>query len=582
MALDLALDRSGAATAPAASAEVVARRPLARLHIRVAAAAIRELAGLVGAVTWGAVVLAVLLKGPRGYWFFYDGDSVLMPMLKRSLELHQPAHWSMSSVLFLFPEIPVYLLFSAVTDGPRAALLANALFNLMALYLLTRAISQLLRRPGAPSSRPMMAALAAFAAVIGCALLERGQTQTSFQLVSMFFTTTYYYGAMLCLFAVVALALVIFKSHSSSSPYWWASIGMAAAVAVSTWSDPTTVYWVAVPVPIALATALVLRRCPRRAAAQVLISLACGFGVGMIARMPFGAMIFQPVTGHLNPGAQKQAADLLSASMSEQVLTVPGVVEIALLAALLVLAWLGLARAHRAEVAPGTAFAAAIAATGPVVLVIASLLSGDGSTRHLQPIYFLPAIAVVIWVNHVGAGHPHRSGARRVRALLSTAAALLIVTTAGAVGPTLSAEAAPTASGGGVGCLENWIAGRDLQGVGGFWTSRELLAYGSADVNLLQVTSGYQSYLWLVNRSAYADVHVSYVVTSSVDQWQPGETVPLLGKPAAIVRCPGFDIYDFAGTAGQVKLNATVAQTAATEKRLHRPFVIDPSDKRFQ
>jgi hypothetical protein len=543
--------------------------------------AARELTGLLYAIAWGCFVLAVMFAGPRGSWFFDDGDSVLMPMLKRSLDLHQPYAWAMSSVTFLFPEIPIYLGLAAIASGPRAALVLNAVLNIVLLYGVLRLIAQLLLRRGASSRLGMLAALAAIGTVVSCVLLERGTTQTSLQLVSMFFTTTYYYGAMLCLFVVVALAILALKFNSSRRVKIWSASGIAGSIAISTWSDPTTLFWLGAVVPIALGLLVLSHRDSWRTVLQLYCAIGCGFAAGILARVPFRRMIFQSVTGRVDLTAQRHAGGLLLAAVSEQILSLPGIIELVSLAALLVFTWLAFARLRAAGLSAEATFVSTVAALGPLILIVSDIAGGDGKPRHIQPIYFLPALSIVLVITRLRSdrGPRQRSLTCRDRAPSLRALAALVVccavVCASIVGLKVSAEASSAASSKGLMCLEDWIDGRNLQGVGGFWGARALLAYGSADVDLLQVTGGFASYLWLVNSAAYTNVHASYEIVSPQDQWQLGSSIPVLGQPARIVRCNGFDIYDYAGTSGETKLDETVKRTAEEATRSHLPSISD-------
>jgi len=102
--------------------------------------------------------------------------------------------------------------------------------------------------------------------------------------------------------------------------------------------------------------------------------------------------------------------------------------------------------------------------------------------------------------------------------------------------------------------------------VGQFWTVRPLAAYASDDVELLQVRDTFDTYPWLVDLGAYRDAHPTFVVIGANDVWTTA-VEDSLGSPASITHCTGYDVYDYAGTAGAAVLRRDVVGSADVIRR---------------
>ena len=109
-------------------------------------------------------------------------------------------------------------------------------------------------------------------------------------------------------------------------------------------------------------------------------------------------------------------------------------------------------------------------------------------------------------------------------------------------------------------------ARRDVVGVGQFWTVRPLATYASTNVDLLQVRDTFQVYPWLVDLGAYRDADPTFVVVGSGDVW-PTSVEDLLGRPASVTHCTGFDVWDYAGTSGAARLRSDVVGSADVVRR---------------
>ena len=121
----------------------------ARLRVRV----VREALGALVAVALAVIALRHVLASARVSLLWYDGDSVLLPLVVRSIRAGEPFEWAMSPALFFFPELPVYLLCSLVTATPQQALALNGVLVLLGVYALVRAVANELMPSARRSAR---------------------------------------------------------------------------------------------------------------------------------------------------------------------------------------------------------------------------------------------------------------------------------------------------------------------------------------------------------------------------------------------------------------------------------------------
>jgi hypothetical protein len=190
------------------------------------------------------------------------------------------------------------------------------------------------------------------------------------------------------------------------------------------------------------------------------------------------------------------------------------------------------------------------------------VVAGSETPRYLEPIVTAPLLAFIavaeLTRTAVRATRVHRPS-RAVRTALAIAAAAVLVAGVAAVPGTVRTVSDARYSA--VGCLDRWAAGRDVTGVGQFWTVRPLATYAAPNVELLQVRDTFDTYPWLVDLGAYRGARPTFVVIGSGDVWTRA-VEDSLGAPASITHCTGFDVYDYAGTAGAAVLRDRVVQSA--------------------
>lgn len=537
------------------------------LRSRRTRAAALEFSGIALTVALGLVALTHLVLSARSAVFFTSGDSLLMPLVERSLREGEAQNWAMSSVLFVFPEIPVYVMIATVVPGVHTALIVNAIVTLVLLYCILRGLAGVI---GARLSRrtKVMTAIVPIAALTLASLLEHTASRGTLELVALFFTTTYYYGTTLALVAAVPLAVAA-ATAATRRRRVAALAGLVALAAASTFSNPLFALWATAPIALAL---LVLARrglVGRRAAAIVGALTPAGTGAGYLGRIPVAKYLSHSVSEYFR-------IDLIGASLRYYVddyfataSTWQGAIEMSLLAVAatgtIVVAIIALLRRWPTR----TTLGLAIPAASIVVTAVAAVLLGTMATRYLMPLFFAPAASFVVLAGHAIERAPQLTGLRprwpARRILVAGLTALALVASGASIAAVRVISSAPsTQAYAPATCLSDWIAGRDLTGAGAFWTIRALKTYGDSSVKLLQVTGDYNATLWLDDAADYTGQRVSYLVVDSNSHFAESPE-SLFGRPSSTLTCGQYTILDYQGTTGADLLTQRIAQTAETK-----------------
>ncbi|WP_146245765.1 hypothetical protein [Curtobacterium sp. MCLR17_055] len=523
----------------------------------------REALGGLVALALAVIALRHVVATERVALLWYDGDSVLLPLVERSLQAGQPFEWAMSPALFFFPELPVYLFCSLVTGTPQQALALNGVLVLLAVYALVRAAAnELMPSAGRPARIAVSAG--ALGLVTLLVLTESSATATSLELASLLLTTTYYYGAVLAVLGTAVLVLRAVRLGRASVPLL-VVLGLVAAC--TTASNPLYVPWSAAPVVVTLGLLVLARRVPWRPAALLAGAVTVGSVVGYLVRIPLRPFVSLDPATYVQPSRAGETLRFFAALTDDRAGTAPGDLGLLLLFAGVLVTVGGTVWAWRVRTARTVLVATVLPLVTVVAVSVGVVVAGSETPRYLQPIVTAPLLALVAVaeltrtaVRRTRVHRPHRG----VRAGVAVAMAAVLATGI-AVAPG-TAHAVSTARYPAAACLDRWADGRQVTGVGQFWTVRPLATYAAANVGLLQVRDTFETYPWLVDLGAYRDADPSFVVVGSHDLWTTA-VEDSLGPPATITHCTGFDVYDYAGTAGQAILRRDVVGSADVIRR---------------
>jgi hypothetical protein len=544
--------------------EAADRRPRPALVRTVA----HEALGVVLALALAVLALRHVLATERVALLWYDGDSVLLPLVARSISLGQPFEWAMSPALFFFPELPVYLGVAAVTSTPQQALALNGVLVLVAVYAIVRAGADELM-PAAARSARIAASVLAVVLLTMLVLTESSATATSLELASLLLTTTYYYGAVLAMLGTAVLVLRTVRTGRASVPVL---VTLGVVTALTTASNPLSVPWSAGPVVVTLGLLALARRLPWRPAALVAGTLTAGAVVGYLVRIPLRPFVSLDPSAYVHPERAGATAAFFAALTDDRAASASGDAGLLLMLLGVLLSAGGTVWAWRARASRTVLVACALPLVTIVAVSVGVVASGAQAPRYLEPVVAMPLLALVavceLTRTAVRRTKLHRPG-RAARTVLAVGAAAVLVAgiavTPGTVRTVADARYDP------VSCLDRWVdarrsEGREPVGVGQFWTIRPLAAYAEQDVRLLQVRDTFDVYPWLVDLGAYRQARPDYVVIGSGDVW----TTPVedsLGRPATITHCTGYDVYDYAGTRGADVLRERVVGSAVAVLR---------------
>ena len=491
---------------------------------------VREPAGWLAAVAVSLITAATVASSARAELVFRDGDSVVVAMLARSLLAVEHLDWAMSSVLFL-PETAGFTALDALLPlGANGLFAASAVMNLLALYGAIRLVAGR-SRPGTAPVAWSVTALAVFAVL---AMTETSPSRDALELASLPLTTTYYSATVIA----VVLAIGIVRrmlDRETRSPRALVSlvslVSLGAVASLATLSNPLFAVWATLPLSVVLL--VFARRAPRRSLVLTLLGVLVGAtAIGVIARIPFAAWIANTGAGYAQPELWHQSIEYYGRLLGERLATPLGPVWMLIIAALMVLAAALSARASGS----GARVVAATAWVAPLIVVVGAVALGTHAARYLQPVVFVPILALVAVPRVVMLPN-------RLRRPAAAIAAVLLVVAGGLSIPRLvDAAQQPDDD---LACVTDWVDASGRTGAGQFWSVRLPKLHLEDPSQLVQVDHRLNGYAWLVNRTDFAVGEVSFLVKDSQTvQWD----LPRSAVPDEVVDCGRYSILDF-GTA---------------------------------
>lgn len=527
-----------------------------------------ELIPLVAVVVFALIGTGHAIGGVKRRLLLDDGDSVVLPLFVESLRRGEAFEWTMSPVLFVFPELPLYLLSDLVTAGVAAALLTNAVLNVVVLYWLLRWIVGAVL-PGSSRVAAAWSAVAGAAAFVGCSLLEFRYVGNTAEIATLFYSNTYYSGTVMSCLATTALVSRILRTGISRRSLVGHAVGLALVAALSVLSNPLYLLWAVAPSGLALAVTWAFRRTGWLTVLVLAVSSLGGSAVGYAARIPLAPFIAATSDQYFRSDLVDVSASFYRGIGAELVSSHKGQLEAGVFIGLIVVSVVGLvvALVRRASGAVTFAYAASVATAAVVPVVVVQV--GSLAARYLLPVFFVPlalgVVSLVVLLERAVRALPVAPARRRVPLIVAAAAAVAVVA-AGGTAPITRVVAEATGPGyPAASCLTDWAEGRDAVGVGQFWQVRPLQVYGGDDVRLLQAHGDLSVFPWLSNLAPYRGADPTYLVVSGLDLEDWSETLEELGAPAATVSCGDYTIYDYEGAPGEDFLDEEVDRSAESE-----------------
>jgi hypothetical protein len=563
-----------------------------RLRLRGSTSWILEAVALLVVI---GLVFAKLASVAGGSWravFLANGDSLVLPLVLQSLQRGEPFHWVFSSQTFLFPEFPLSAICGLIMGSPQGGLVLNAILNVVLLYLGFRAIAAAFL----PGWRVRQLAVALGGVVlfligvlseVDVRIFGAGTVEPD-RIATVFLMTTYYGGALLV--SLGMLALVVWSTGrlgaTSVGVRRTAIAAVVAAVvgAAVTYSDPLYLFWFVAPLGIVLLLLLILRRLTLRAALIVAFPQILGLGLGMLARAVFSQYIGAGYDNYITGTLAKSAAALLLGVLGDWVSTPGGILRLLIFVGLLAVTVVFLVEAGRRRAGPraaraGTAptstaptstaelFLALFVLVSAVTLIGGEIATGQGVTRYLLPLFVFPPLALLLVRPEWLPARLRVVPARAVAVAVGLVTAAMIVTF-GVTAPAV-ADLASRRSPVDTACLDGWLDGRAENGIGSFWVVRSLALYGDQKGRLLQVTPfPIGVHFWMNNLWLYEGTSFSYALAGG--DLSAHDLRRSFGEPAQVIRCSGYQILDYAGTAGAAAIDAMVRTTLVTASLHHR------------
>lgn len=501
-----------------------------------------ETVAALGAVTLALAAVWHMAFTSRSWMLYYDTETVLPALIWGSGTLQ---HWALSAVLFL-PEMALYGVIALMGMSLKATFTAYAVANFFFAYLALRMTAGLV----ANVSRPMRAfgALLTFTAIVAFAFLDDSPRWDTFELVSLLSTATYYSATVIALIATIGIAAALTGQALSRGRQIRLVCGLTAVAFVSTASNPLYLGWVCIPL---VATLLVLawsRLLRFRTTASISCILAGSASAGLVARLPFAGLITKSTSAYAVPGRALSTAIYYVRMLAERASTLSGFASLVLML-ILVISSVMLSRHFIRQKSPAVALVATMGWMSPLITLCGAVALGAVGTRYLQPLFYAPAITLVLvpvllrtrWP--AARSRPWLSSVRKPAVTMSIA--MIIVLCCGLFGVPLFRKSADIDTS--IRCVDGWITAQNRVGAGRYWTIRGPKAYLANQSLLIQVDDHFNAYPWLVDRTDFNTHYVSFVIH---DTTNPAPILPRAVGPThtSVVRCGRYTIEDF-GTA---------------------------------
>ena len=544
----------------------------------------------VGVLAVGAIALLVLGRLLTSAWndiLLYNGDSLVLPLIAGSIG-KEPFEWVFSSQLFLFPEVPLYALSSLFTATPQAALVFNACLNLLILYAALRMIGTLLMPRG--TSRLLLVGSSVLSTSLFAAfvVLEPSPSVNGVAVATLYLVTTYYYGAVVAGLAVFTLTLWFIRSRQSESPRRWVTATYVASVVLigtlAAASNPLYLFQIVAPLVVTLVVVVFLNRLGWAefgiiAGAQLIVTAA-----SMAARIVLAPFLSASVSRYVRTDDMPQSLRILNHVVAELLSSPSGTLKLTLVSAVflgsVVLAVRALYAGARPRIADRISsldvFVHVFVTLSVIALLVGFVATGSTTTRYLLPMFVFPVLGAQVVILRVASWLCSRtlagssSRARLARTLsVSAIAAILTLLALGVLA--WGAPRVLSASNGErydyPACLDKFLAGTQSDGVASFWVGRQLEVYGSHSGDVLQVDSTLGVDSWMINLASYVDQDFSFVVVDGNIITE--KSVKPLGAPAAVINCPAYEIYDYAGVRGDETLDQLIEESLEEARQQH-------------
>jgi hypothetical protein len=499
------------------------------------------------------IALAHLYLTPWASLLLYNGDSLTLALIAKSVRAGESFHWILSSQLFLFPEGLFYAVSSILVPVTKYTFLFNAFLNLVTLFALYFLIAKSILKDTGRSEAFAISGLCLAVFYMLCEVQPEVNRRT---IASVFLITTYYYGVILASLLLLYLHIELIKrSNANASGRVNGLLGGSIVVVtgLTYFSDPLLLLQFSLPFLATVFLVWAIRRLSFRQLVVATVLQLFGLIAGQIFRHLCRDLVGNAVAGYIDFGKitasimdcwsvvveiARNGLSLLEYSVMAGVFLISVGVVIVLCA-----------KGRRtffhddstlSTIALIVAFFAVIC---PLSTIFGTIASGNSYTRYFVPLVFIPVLGLIplfyAW-----------KGFSREKTLAFFFVFVLIAFVSYVPSRLASAEAASYSDSESVDCYNHYMSQQPFNAVGGFWTVRALDLYSTSGSRVLQL-AGLGRMRWMNNSSPYFNLSFNgVIVDKSNGQRAPNfiyaEDVAPLGAYTKKLSCQQFDIYYYA------------------------------------
>jgi len=522
------------------------------------------------------VILAIIavshiLLTPWANIYFYNGDSLTLPLLAKSMVAGEDFRWHFSSQLFFFPEGLLHGICYAITPSIVWSLIANSFLNIIIFHALLFFIAKSI---GFHSLKNMFFAITGTAFIVLYIVLEPYPDVNRTALVSLSLFNTYYFGVILSSLLLLMLTILIIQRIDSLNTLLRSRnllllIAVVGITSLTYCSNPLLVLQFSLPFLASILVMLFLKWLHAPAFKTLLFSQIVGLLLGQGLRLFFIENIGRPTNRYIDITSIFK----VSKSFFENLLLIKSsyfslaeytiILLILLFSVFSIFNLASFWRSKKFDVANSKdvaiTFLLLFAILSPIITVAGTIASGNFLMRYFFPVVFFPLLSLIFLFYHWPQLIPRN---KTYYTIYLFCMPVLIFLISKAVLPGQEKTYLLSEP---IDCYNRHMEQLSFNVVGGFWTSRQLDLYGNTGSRALQVNMNLEPFLWLNNAAPFSQLKLNGVIVDKltggikIPDYIYAEDVAKLGPYSKKFSCNKFDIYYYAdGSKGFLLLNAFV------------------------
>ena len=501
--------------------------------------------------------------------FLYDGDSVTLSLIYRSLLQHEPIKWVFSAQMNLFPEGPLYAISALIGHSVATTLLINAALNCLVLYGLIRLFLRVATNFSLLHRQiwGLLTMLTLFALM----MLEVPTAQAQTLLTYVLFTT-YYDGP---LFVGIALMCFVANQLRQLPPAITLRsvlliVGVVGLEVLTIASNPLYVVQFTIPLLAVLFGLGMFKVIHWRRVTALVVPHLASVIMGLGLRVPLRGFLGQSTGSHLASLASLTDWQTSLPFAIKAINPLAATTGLHVRVVLIILIYFGgllsfLLQLNKSQkgplkpIRPELLFVATFIALEPIIL-IACLYSGQAvPERYL----IVPTVLTLLFLPLYADPKQLLGRLQQKAAPIITVLSLFIL-----IGGILALPHLTTLIHGkniDEQCLAEALHFKPANGLSGYWVARTLDVYNVHDERILQALTGPSVYPWLNNVASYDGKKFSFYVIQRhlafTPLFHPLDSLQPAGY-TSVSTCQNFYVYHYApGSIGYNQLNAGMAKS---------------------